>query len=277
MVGRLDLRDSELREWERAADAMTIPYSESLRIHPQDSQFLEREVWDLAGTPDEQKPLMLHFHPLVIYRFQVLKQADVVLALFLQGDQFTLEEKLADFDYYDPLTTSDSSLSKVVQSIIAAEIGYQDLALSYFLDMAFVDLGDLHQNTSDGVHVASAGGVWSALVSGFGGMRDHDGVLAFDPRLPRDWPELRYRLTWRGTRMLVSLTARAMRVSVLEGNDPVSFFVRGKTFQVAPGVDVEVALSDQGPVRTDAPAQSPARRRDDGSIMEPVAAPRADG
>ncbi|MCU1560720.1 glycosyl hydrolase family 65 protein [Mycetocola sp.] len=275
-VRRLNLRDSELEDWERAAAAMTIPYSEALQIHPQDSQFLEREVWDLAATPASQKPLMLHFHPLVIYRFQVLKQADVVLALFLQGDQFTVEEKLADFDYYDPLTTSDSTLSKIVQSIIAAEIGYQELALEYFLDMVFVDLADLHKNTADGVHVASAGGAWNALVSGFGGMRDHDGILTFDPRLPQEWPELRYRLTWRGTRMLVSLTAEKMRVSVVAGENPVSFLVRGEPVEVGPGADAEVTLSGQGPLRTDAPGQFRAKRREDGSVMEPTAAQCAD-
>jgi alpha,alpha-trehalose phosphorylase len=266
-VHRLDLRDSEPEDWERAAAAMIIPYSEKLQIHPQDSQFLEREVWDLEATPADQKPLMLHFHPLVIYRFQVLKQADVVLALFLQGDQFTFDEKLADFDYYDPLTTSDSSLSKVVQSIVAAEIGYQDLALTYFLDTVFVDLADLHQNTSDGVHVASAGGVWNALVSGFGGMRDHDGILTFDPRLPQDWPELRYRLTWRGTRMLVRLTAASMRISILDGNNPVSFLVRGEPFEVAQGADAEVSLDGQGPVRAGPPRWSRPTRREDGSLM----------
>jgi alpha,alpha-trehalose phosphorylase len=270
-VKRLNLEESELAEWERVAAAMTIPYSESLQIHPQDSQFLEREVWDLEATPEDRKPLMLHFHPLVIYRFQVLKQADVVLALFLQGDQFTFDEKLADFDYYDPLTTSDSSLSKIVQSIIAAEVGYQDLALSYFLDTAFVDLEDRHGNTSDGVHVAAAGGVWNSLVSGFGGMRDYDGALTFDPRLPKDWPELRYRLAWRGTRMLVTLTAASMHVSVIDGDDPVSFLVRGEFFEVAPGRDVEIPLDGQGPTRGAGPVQNRRNRRDDGSIMIPAA------
>ncbi|POH85118.1 family 65 glycosyl hydrolase, partial [Ralstonia pickettii] len=135
----------------------------------------------------------------VIYRYQVLKQADVVLALFLQGNHFTSAEKLADFEYYDPLTTGDSTLSGVVQSILAAEVGYQDLALEYFLDGIFVDLADLHHNASDGVHVASAGGVWTSLVSGFGGMRDHYGELSFDPRLPKDWPELAFALRWHGT------------------------------------------------------------------------------
>ena len=269
MVKRLGLREEELEEWDRTASAMTIPYSEALKIHPQDSHFLEREVWDLRATPEEQKPLMLHFHPLVIYRFQVLKQADVVLALFLQGDQFTLEEKIADFDYYDPLTTSDSTLSNVVQSIIAAEIGYQDLALEYFRHTVFVDLADLHKNTSDGVHVASAGGVWSALVSGFGGMRDHDGLLTFDPRLPEAWPELRYRLIWHGTRMLVELRRASMAVSVLDGEDPVSFLVRGKPYRVSPGVPVDIPLDGQGPLRAGAPAQVQDHRyrREDGTFM----------
>ncbi|MFD3446403.1 glycoside hydrolase family 65 protein [Microbacteriaceae bacterium 4G12] len=271
MVARLRLRREELDEWERAASTMAIPYSEALEIHPQDSHFLEREVWDLAGTPEEQKPLMLHFHPLVIYRFQVLKQADVVLALFLQGDQFTRREKLADFDYYDPLTTSDSSLSNVVQSIIAAEIGYRELALKYFLHTAFIDLADLHNNTADGVHVAAAGGVWSALVNGFGGMRDYDGTLSFDPRLPTDWTELSFRLIWHGTRILVTLRAESMRVSVIEGEGGVSFRVRGTTYRVSKDSDIEIRIDDQGPVLEGAPSQDTnARyRREDGSIMRP--------
>ena len=120
----------------------------------------------------------------MIYRFQVLKQADVVLALFLQGDEFTPAEKRRDFDYYDALTTGDSTLSAVVQSIIAAEVGYHELAEQYFQTALYVDLADLHRNTSDGVHIASTGGIWGALVNGFGGMRDHGGRMTFNPRLP---------------------------------------------------------------------------------------------
>ncbi len=208
MVARLGLQDSEVAEWERAADAMAILWNENLGIHPQDALFDEREMWDLANTPPEQRPLLLHFHPLVIYRFQVLKQADVVLALVLQGDQFTPEEKKADFDYYDPITTGDSTLSGAAQGIMAAEVGYSDLALHYFWDSLFVDLGNLHENTSDGVHVASAGGVWSALVYGFGGLRDQGDMLTFDPRLPESWPSLAFRLTQRGTRVKVTVEAK---------------------------------------------------------------------
>ncbi|MFE2773654.1 glycoside hydrolase family 65 protein [Microbacterium resistens] len=266
LVDRLQLRPEEVEGWERAAEAMFIPFSPALGIHPQDSLFLEREVWDLANTPKEQRPLLLHFHPLVIYRFQVLKQADVVLALFLQGNHFTEAEKLADFEYYDPLTTGDSTLSAVVQSILAAEVGYQDLALEYFEQSIFVDLGDLHRNASDGVHVASAGGVWTALVCGFGGMRDYNGELSFDPRLPRDWPELSYPLRWLGSVLQVTLTRGELEVEVREG-DPVDFTVRGAAYTASVGEPVRVPLAHQGPVIPGRPELGLQARREDGTLL----------
>ncbi len=246
MIARLGLGEDEVGEWRRCAEGMTIPYDDGLGIHPQDDYFLDREVWDLSRTPDELRPLLLHYHPLVIYRFQVLKQADVVLALFLQGDRFTREEKRADFEYYDPITTGDSTLSAVVQSVVAAEVGYHEVALDYFHQALYVDLMNLHDNTVDGLHVASTGGVWSALVYGFGGMRDYDGELSFDPRLPATWEGLRYRLTWRGTRVLVDLTQDMLVLSVDAGEGEVPVTVRGESYVVRPGAPVEVTLLDQG-------------------------------
>ena len=268
MAERLDLDPAEPDAWEAAAEAMHIPYSEGLGIHPQDEVFLEREVWDLESTPPEQRPLLLHFHPLVIYRYQVLKQADVVLALYLQGNHFTDEEKLADFEYYDPLTTGDSTLSAVVQAILAAEVGYQDLALQYFAQSIFVDLGDLHHNAADGVHVASAGGVWTALVAGFGGMRDHYGELSFDPRLPEAWPSLSYTLHWRGTELKVRITRDAMTVDAA-GGGPVSFSVRGASVTVEPGGSVTVPLDGQGPRLSGRPTLSDIGEslREDGTLL----------
>lgn len=268
-VERLDLDPSEPDAWDAAADAMHIPYSEALGIHPQDEVFLEREVWDLESTPADQHPLLLHFHPLVIYRYQVLKQADVVLALFLQGNHFTPEEKLADFEYYDPLTTGDSTLSAVVQSILAAEVGYQDLALEYFKESLFVDLADLHHNSADGVHVASAGGVWTALVSGFGGMRDYFGALSFDPRLPADWPSLSYTLHWHGTALRVGVTKDALTIIAGDSGEPVSFSVRGEDHVVAPGETVVVALDGQGPVLPGRPTLGDIGEalREDGTLL----------
>lgn len=268
MVDRLGLDPAEPEGWERAAEAMHIPFSPALGIHPQDHVFLEREIWDLENTPPDKRPLLLHFHPLVIYRYQVLKQADVVLALFLQGNHFSDEDKLADFEYYDPLTTGDSTLSAVVQAILAAEVGYQELALEYFRQSIFVDLADLHHNASDGVHVASAGGVWTALVSGFGGMRDHFGELSFDPRLPADWPELSFVLHWHGTRLQITVTCDELRVAASDG-DPVGFSVRGTGYVVGAGEEVVVPLDGQGPLIPGRPTlgELTDARREDGSYL----------
>ena len=247
LVARLGFTDDEVAEWRACAAGMHIPFDEGLGIHPQDDFFLDREVWDLSKTPDDLRPLLLHYHPLVIYRFQVLKQADVVLALFLQGDRFTAEEKRADFEYYDPITTGDSSLSAVVQSIIAAEVGYHEVAVDYFLRALYLDLKDLHGNTVDGIHVASTGGVWSALVFGFAGMRDRDGRLSFDPRLPASWPSLRFPIAWRGSRLRVDLTQHELAISVERVGEPeVRLMVRGEEHVVTADSPLRVPLDHQG-------------------------------
>ena len=159
------------------------------------------EPWDFAGTPPEKYPLLLHYHPLVIYRHQVLKQADVVLAMVLRSDQFPLEQKRRNFDYYDPITTGDSSLSACVQAMAAAQIGYDELAVEYFREALFVDLADTHGNASDGVHVASAGGVWGTIVFGFAGLHDHGTALRFSPSLPSAWDGVTFRMQRHGSRM----------------------------------------------------------------------------
>lgn len=247
LVERLGLGPEEAPEWERAAERMFVPYSEELGVHPQDAHFLEREVWDLAATPPEQKPLLLHFHPLVIYRFQVLKQADVVLALLLAGDSFSTEQKRRDFEYYDALTTGDSTLSAVVQSVIAAEVGYRELSYRYFDHALRVDLDDLHRNSADGVHVASTGGVWMTLVQGFAGMRDTGRRLSFDPRLPAHWGALRFSLAWRGSRISVELTRDGIAFEIVEGEATCSVWVRGAEYRLEPGSRCAVRLEDQGP------------------------------
>ncbi|ACV07051.1 glycoside hydrolase family 65 protein [Kytococcus sedentarius] len=271
-VERLDLREDEAQTWERLAAAVHIPYDEALGIHPQDEHFLDREIWDLAATPPEKHPLLLHYHPLVIYRYQVLKQADVVLALFLQGDRFTLEQKRANFEYYDPITTGDSTLSAVVQSIMAAEVGYHRMALDYFLRALYVDLADAHSNTEDGMHIANSGGVWSALVSGFGGMRAVAGQLTFDPRLPEDWDEITFRVQWRGSRLRIRVAQESMELTAetgpASGAEPVTLIVRGEPVSVGPETTT-VALDGQGE-RLDAvlsPGCQVGRARADGTVI----------
>ena len=211
------LTDDEVAEWRRAAERMYIPRDEELGIVLQDERFLERKRWDFEGTPRDKHPLLLHFHPLELYRHQVIKQTDVVLATYLVGHHFSEEEKRRTFDYYDPLTTGDSTLSACIQSVMAAEVGYAEEALRYFHAASTVDLGDLHGNTKDGIHVASCGGTWLALVAGFGGLRDFDGVVRFAPRLPAEWEGLTFRVEVRGQRIEVDVTHAATTYRLLEG------------------------------------------------------------
>ncbi len=238
---RTGLTEDEVTRWEQAAEAMYLPHDEATGIHPQDDAFLELEPWDFDGTPPDQYPLLLNFHPLVIYRHQVLKQADVVLAMFLRGDQFDPEQKRRNFEYYDPITTGDSSLSACVQAIVAAEVGHRDPAWRYFLHSLYLDLRDTHGNTADGVHIANAGGAWAAIVCGFAGMRDSELGLRFDPDLPDAWSAVRIRLVRRGTRFQVELGPDQLTIRVLDG-DPLPVITGDEVQPLAVGQELVIPV-----------------------------------
>ncbi|MEM1334995.1 MAG: glycosyl hydrolase family 65 protein, partial [Actinomycetota bacterium] len=214
---RTGLRLEELDDWDAAADAMFIPFDAEREINPQDTAFLDLEPWDWEGTPTDKYPLLLHFHPLVIYRHQVLKQTDVVLAMYLRRDQFDDEQKRRNFDFYDPITTGDSSLSACVQSIVAADVGHSDLAFDYFRRALYLDLCDSHGNTADGVHVASCGGVWAGVVHGFAGMVEHGDSVSFSPRLPERWTAIRFTIRRHGSAIRVELSRDACTLTHLDG------------------------------------------------------------
>ncbi|ACL42220.1 Kojibiose phosphorylase (plasmid) [Pseudarthrobacter chlorophenolicus A6] len=225
------ITDTERELWEKASARIHLPYDEDLRVYSQDNDFMTLKPWDWE-TPRSKYPLLLHFHPLVIYRHQVLKQADAVLGMFLQWQDFTAEEKRRAFDFYDPITTGDSTLSACVQGIVAAEVGYAQAALDHFTHALFIDLDDTHGNTVDGVHIASAGGVWSSLVSGFAGLRDQGDVPFFDPRLPAEWEGLSFHLKVQGRLLFVELESGSISLSVRSGF-PLQVSVRGELFSVA--------------------------------------------
>jgi len=217
LAKRIALEASELETWKRAADNMYIPFDEASGLYMQDETFLDKAVWDFANTPPENYPLLIHYHPLVIYRYQVCKQADLVLALFLLGNRFTLEEKKRNFDYYEKITTHDSSLSMCVFSIIASEIGYHDKAYQYFLRTARLDLDDYHGNVKDGIHVANMAGTWMSLVNGFAGLRVYNGSLNFAPYLPPTWDSYSFNVTFAGCLLKVSVGKEITTYELLTG------------------------------------------------------------
>ena len=181
---QLGVTTEEAASWRDAAKAMMMPYDRRLGVHPQHEGFTEHAVWDFNHTPEEGYPLLLHYPYFDLYRKQVVKQADLVLAIHLCGDAFTDEQKARDFAYYEPLTVRDSSLSACTQAVVAAEVGQLELAHEYLAEAALMDLRDLERNTRDGMHMASLAGAWIALIQGFGGMRQTPDGLTFAPRLP---------------------------------------------------------------------------------------------
>jgi alpha,alpha-trehalose phosphorylase len=218
LVHKAALEPSEIEAWTRAAESMYVPYDEKLKIIPQDDDFLDREPWDFRNTPSDHYPLLLFYHPLNIYRRQVIKQADVVLAMFLLGNAFSPEAKQRNFEFYDPLTTGDSSLSSCIEAIIAAQIGDLDKAFRYGMAALLMDLADVGGNVKDGCHIASMGGTWMMLTYGFGGMRDDDGTLSFWPRrAPEENAILRFPLTYRAQMLEVEIGPETVQYSLREG------------------------------------------------------------
>ena len=219
LVQKTALEPSEAKAWIHAAENMYVPYDEKLKIIPEDDNFLDKEPWDFRNTPADHYPLLLFYHPLNIYRKRVIKQADVILAMFLLGDVFSPEKKKRNFDFYDPLTTGDSSLSSCVEAIIAAQIGDIDKAIRYGMAALLMDLADVGGNVKDGCHIASMGGTWMMLTYGFGGMRDDDGTLSFWPRrAPEDNAILRFPVTYRGQLLEVEIGLEKVEYALREGD-----------------------------------------------------------
>jgi alpha,alpha-trehalose phosphorylase len=251
----------EAAVWRDAAEDMVVPWDDALGVHAQSEGFTEHEVWDFAATRPDQYPLLMHFPYFELYRKQVVKQADLVLALHARGDAFSDEEKARNFAYYEALTVRDSSLSASTQAVIAAEVGHLELAYNYFAEAALVDLRDIAGNVHNGVHIASLAGAWTAAVAGFGGMRDHDGVLTFAPRLPARLERLAFRLLFRGRRLKVEVTKESATYTLVDG-DPLEIAHHGETVTVsqADAVTRDVPPAPTRPAPSQPPGREPARR-----------------
>lgn len=203
---KIKLTENEIEQFIEASENMYLPYDEDLKINAQDDTFLSKALWDFENTPDENYPLLMNYHPLTIYRYQVLKQADTVLANLLVEDETDFETIKNSYDYYEKITTHDSSLSCAIYSIMASKIGYLDKAYKYFLETARLDLDDTHGNSKDGLHIANMGGTWMAVVYGFAGLRIKEDHITLNPRLPLKWTNLKFKFMYRGAKIAVDIS-----------------------------------------------------------------------
>jgi alpha,alpha-trehalose phosphorylase len=261
-AARLDVDPEESAAWRDAARMMTVPFDPMLGVHPQSEGFTSHDRWDFEHTPPETYPLLLHYPYFQLYRKQVIKQADLVLAMQHRGDAFTAEQKLRNFDYYETLTVRDSSLSACTQAVIAAEVGHLELAFDYLAEAALMDLHDLERNTADGLHIASLAGAWSATVGGFGGFRDYGGELSFGPRLPEELSRIRFRLTFRGRLIVVDIERDAATYTLVEG-EPLEVLHHGEPLTLEPGPGIRHELPPPPAVHrpTQPRGRAPERRR----------------
>lgn len=244
LCDRLGVTADEISAWAKAADAMLLPYDEALGINPQDDTFLRKAVWDFDNTPEDKYPLLLNYHPLTIYRYQVCKQADTVLAHFLLEDEQSFETIQRSYDYYEGITTHDSSLSSCIFSIMASKIGNMDKAYEYFIETARLDLDNTHGNTKDGLHMANMGGTWMSIVYGFAGMRLKESGLSLSPAIPKDWEKYAFRLNFRGRLIGVSIEKDGVTLEIVEG-DSIEIKLYDEVVKLEAGKSVKHALQSK--------------------------------
>ncbi|MGW9270902.1 glycosyl hydrolase family 65 protein [Microbacterium sp. NPDC055599] len=264
---RLGVDDAEVSRWNDAADAMTVPFDERRRVHEQFAGSTRHAVWDFDATRPEQYPLHSHFPYFDLYRKQVAKQADLVLALYTEHEEFTREEKARAFAYYEALTVRDSSLSAMAQAVIAAELWHLDLAAAYLAELAALDLDDLHGNTAEGLHIAALAGIWTGITAGYGGMRDSDAGLSFHPRLPRNITRLGFGVRLHGCILHVDITPDDTTYRLSAG-DPVTVRHAGRAVQLTAGEPVTLPTPPPESPLTPEPSQprwrEPGEAREDG-------------
>ncbi|HEY6798367.1 MAG TPA: glycoside hydrolase family 65 protein [Kineosporiaceae bacterium] len=265
-AAELGVTVEEIDAWRKTAAAVYVPYDEVLRVHEQSEGFTRHARWDFENTPPEQYPLLLHYPYFDLYRRQVIKQADLVLAMQLRGDAFTPDQKARNFAYYEQFTVRDSSLSACTQAVIAAEVGCLDLAYAYTAEAAFMDLHDLEHNTGDGLHIASLAGAWTALIAGFGGMRDHDGVLIFAPRLPEGLTGLAFTIRHRGRRLKVQTDGESATYTLRDHGPSLEIIHHGEPLTLEAGTPVRRPVPEPpvAPLVRQPPGRAPRPRRGNG-------------
>jgi alpha,alpha-trehalose phosphorylase len=188
---------------------------------------MQKAVWVFQNTPKEHYPLLLHYHPLVIYRHKVLKQADTILADFILDKYMTTEQIRRDYEYYEPRTTHDSSLSVCIYSIVACQIGLTEKAYEHFAGALREDLDNGKNNTKNGLHIANMAGTGMCIINGFAGIRQHDTTLIINPQKPRRWKGYGFMIRFRKRLIRLDVREAAAELRLIKG-EPIPVFLNGK-------------------------------------------------
>lgn len=231
LVEKLGLQESETKQWQHIIDNMYYPYDEERGVFLQQDGFLDKELMPVKELDPKQLPLNQNWSWDRILRSCFIKQADVLQGLYFLSDRYDLDTKKRNFDFYEPMTVHESSLSPCVHAILACELGYQEKAYEMYLRTARLDLDNYNNDTEDGCHITSMAGTWMAIVQGFGGLRVREGELVLRPFIPSHWTSFSFKVMFRGARLKVNATADSIIVSN-ESDTPAAIRIYDQSYTV---------------------------------------------
>ncbi|EUJ23552.1 maltose phosphorylase [Listeria grandensis FSL F6-0971] len=227
----LQVSDAEIDLWQDIIDNMYFPYDEKWQIFVQHDTFLDKELRSTDTLTEADKPINQNWSWDKILRSCFIKQADVLQGIYIFGDEFDFETKQRNYEFYEPLTVHESSLSPAVHTVLAAEIGREDKAVEMYNRTARLDLDNYNNDTDDGLHITSMAGSWIAIVQGFAGMRTYQERLSFAPFLPKTWTKYAFKINYRDRLIEVSVNAKTVRLELLDGA-PLELDLFGEAVQL---------------------------------------------
>src|SRR6218665_1955127 len=239
IMSKVKLDDNEISKWKKVADSMYLPFSEEHDVYLQQDGFLDKDLVKVSDLDKSQRPINQKWSWDRILRSPYIKQADVLQGFYFFEDHFSTEQLEKHFDFYEPFTVHESSLSPCVHSIQAAVLGKMDMAYTFYLRTSRLDLDDYNKEVEEGCHITSMAGTWMSIVEGFGGMRIKDDALHFEPRIPKEWNGYSFKINFRNQILKVSVHQNETKF-ILEGENPITVYVNGTAISVEPNSLVTV-------------------------------------
>ena len=239
VMGQTGLTEPELENWMQVADQMYFPYSEKYEVYLQQDGFLDKELVTVADLDPSERPINQKWSWDRILRSPYIKQADVLQGIYFFEEDFTHEEMERHFDFYEPFTVHESSLSPCVHSIIASSLGKIDMAYRFYLRTSRLDLDDYNKEVEEGLHITSMAGTWMSIVEGFGGMRIRNDKLSFRPQIPQEWKSYSFKVNFRNRIITVTISRDATKFE-LDAQEEMSIRLNGKKVVLKPREVVQV-------------------------------------